>query len=389
MASPWLFTGLLLEVGTILVLTLLEKLIVQIEFGVTDLPSSPIVIPYDFQSSFKSSADFVKCKVCNLAVAHPGCAAKSKTQWACSSCRADSDSTKAGSNPPSNPSSEAGDLITDQLGNLAANMNARFDAAEESRMNNHADFERALEFLSSKYDELLKTIGEQNKTISELRKGMEAFTSKLKEKDSMINLLALRVNELEQSAHSLSIEIHGVPRAAERENLHEVLGQLAQQVGAPQPSLENVADAYRLPARTPRAVGQRPRGEPPIAIKFKDASVRLAWLAGRRRLQQQRPADVNREPVPSTSAAAVATPAPRPDGRMLPPIRIYERLTAYNKRLLYLTRGAATAKGYKFVWVKEGKIFVRRSEQLGALIRIRCEEDIRTKLDYTAAEVNA
>ncbi|CAB3384670.1 Hypothetical predicted protein [Cloeon dipterum] len=48
----------------------------------------------------------------------------------------------------------------------------------------------------SKYDELLKTTGEQNKTISlELRKGMEAFTSKLKEKDSMINSLALRVNE--------------------------------------------------------------------------------------------------------------------------------------------------------------------------------------------------
>ncbi|CAB3387060.1 Hypothetical predicted protein [Cloeon dipterum] len=326
--------------------------------------------------------DWVKCKVCITNVAHPSCAGKSKAPWTCSGCRAESDSTKAGgSNPPSNPASEAGDLLGEQLANLAATMHARFDAIEEGMKTTRVDLEAAINFLSAKYDDLLKTLAEQNTTIIELRKGMDRVNAKINEKDGVINQLTARVNTLEQSALSLVVEIHGIPRVSEQENLCESLRALADKIGAPQLSSENVVDVYRMPGRTPRAGGERPRTDPPIVIKFKAASVRSAWLAGRRRLQQLRQ-DVNAVPGPSTAATAAATPATRSEPRGAPPVRIYEALTPYLKRLLYLTRGAATAKGYKFVWVRDGKIFARKSEENGALIRIRSEEDIRTKMGH-------
>ncbi|CAB3385218.1 Hypothetical predicted protein [Cloeon dipterum] len=273
--------------------------------------------------------DWVKCKVCITNVAHPSCAGKSKAPWTCSGCRAESDSTKAGgSNPPSNPASEAGDLLGEQLANLAATMHARFDAIEEGMKTTRVDLEAAINFLSAKFDDLLKTMAEQNKTIIELRKGMDRVNAKVNEKDVVINQLTAR-----------------------------------KKIGAPQLSSENVVDVYRMPGRTPRAGGERPRTDPPIVVKFKAASVRSAWLEGRRRLQQPRQ-DVNAVPGPSTAAAAAATPATRNEPRGAPPVRIYEALTPYLKRLLYLTRGAATAKGYKFVWVRDGKIFAHRSSNI-------------------------
>ncbi|CAB3386767.1 Hypothetical predicted protein [Cloeon dipterum] len=211
-----------------------------------------------------------------------------RLNWTCSNCRAKSDSNKAGGSiPPSNPASEAGDLLgvlSEQLANLAANMHSCFDAIEEGMKTTRVDLEAAINFLSAKYDDLLKILAEQNTTIIELRKGMDRVNAKVNEKDVIINQLTARVNTLEQLALSLVVEIHGIPRVSEQENLCESLRALADKIGAPQLSSENVVDVYRMPGRTPRAGGERPRTDPPIVVKFKAASVRSAWLEGRRRL---------------------------------------------------------------------------------------------------------
>jgi len=321
--------------------------------------------------------DAIKCKTCSNAVAHPSCAAKACPlgPWSCSGCRAESASlgSNKGSNRGSPAPSESGDqTVSDQLASLEANLSAKFSALG-SRFKETED---AISFYSEKYDEFLKQTTEQNKLIAEMKRSLDNMHEKLREKDATINQLTARVNQLEQSNLSSNIEIHGIPQG-ERENLREVLQSLAEKVGAP-PVSETVVDAFRMPGRPPRAANDTPRA-PVIVVKLKVASAKMSWLAGRRRLQrpQQQGDDVTG--APSSAAAAAAT---HPGRRGPPPVRIYEQLTPYHKRLLFLTRAAASDQGFKFVWVREGKIFARKSEQLAALIRIRCEDDIRTKMGH-------
>ena len=44
--------------------------------------------------------------------------------------------------------------------------------------------------------------------------------------------------------------------------------------------------------------------------------------------------------------------------------------------LLRDARGAAAEKGYKFTWVRDGKILVRRDENTRAILAIKSESDL-------------
>lgn len=54
---------------------------------------------------------------------------------------------------------------------------------------------------------------------------------------------------------------------------------------------------------------------------------------------------------------------------------INENLTKYLRQLLWKTKQCAKEKEYKFVWVSNGKIFVREKEGT-AVIRVENEHDL-------------
>ncbi|KAL4708006.1 hypothetical protein ACJJTC_010622 [Scirpophaga incertulas] len=61
------------------------------------------------------------------------------------------------------------------------------------------------------------------------------------------------------------------------------------------------------------------------------------------------------------------------------PIFISENLTAKVKKLFYLSREFAKTHAYKFCWVTNGKIFLRKKEN-GTLSRIERESDLASQL---------
>lgn len=88
--------------------------------------------------------------------------------------------------------------------------------------------------------------------------------------------------------------------------------------------------------------------------------------------------------APSFAIAVASTSGP--PARSGPPIRIYEQLTPYNRRLLFFNREAAKKKGFEHAWVRDGKIFVKRdSEKTTPVIRITGEVDLRNKLGFDVA----
>src|SRR5690606_32628565 len=71
----------------------------------------------------------------------------------------------------------------------------------------------------------------------------------------------------------------------------------------------------------------------------------------------------------------VATGANEPSVAAQQPVRVYENLSPYMRKLRWLAKSTAQQAGYKFVWVRDGKLFVR-SQEGTPVIRIRHEDDL-------------
>jgi hypothetical protein len=328
--------------------------------------------------------DPVMCKVCQLVVAHPSCAAKqlkkglppqSTHLWTCRSCRAETTSTGSGADLQG----AAG--VGEQINALEATLLAAMENNSASTNRKLTDIETSLGFLNAKYDELLTTVKDQKALIVELRKDLEGVHQKVKQRDATVNELQLRVDQLEQCSLSLNLELHGVPEMPQIP-LATTLQELAAKVGAPPPA-QTVAEHFRLPGRPSRAAqGQRPLPGV-VVLKFKEASARDAWIKGRQRLLPARPPRTGGEPgaaAPPPTAAEVTAGHQQPL-HLAAPVRVYEQLTPRNKKLLFVARQAGQNKGYKFVWVRSGKIFARK-DQGEVLIRIQSEDDIRKRMGF-------
>jgi hypothetical protein len=338
--------------------------------------------------------DAIQCRVCATAAAHPSCATKSQrkgqplsTPWTCGSCRAESSSTGSGADLQA-----AG--VGDQIAALEATLLAALDNKLTPIESKLTAIETSLTFLSNKYDEMLIQAQEQKAQIVELKKSLEGVHVKIKQRDSTVSELQLRVDQLEQNGLAFNLEIHGIPEEtqstpeARQQAFAATLQDLAAKVGAPPPA-NTLADAYRLPSRPPKRQGQRPLRSV-VVLKFKEMSTRTAWLKGRKQLLPPRPPRLGAAAgaAPPTAAAVTAggTEPPRLTGP--PPVRIYEQLTPKNKRLLFHARQAASEKGFVYVWVRGGKIFVRKNVNEPQL-RIFNDEDIVKKMGYIFPADNA
>lgn len=196
----------------------------------------------------------------------------------------------------------------------------------------------AMTNLSAKYDELLRRLDTQSVTITELTKRTGELEARVAEQDVQIRDLKTAVDNAEQYSRRKNVEIHGIVQQP-NENVLDVLKDLAAKLDLPQPGTEDIEAAHRLRSREGKI--------PPVLIRFAERKTRDLWMTKRVTLRNEN-------------------------------IYINENLTKTLKGLLWQTRECARAKAYKFVWMRNGKIFVRQKEGAGA-IRIESERDL-TKL---------
>jgi hypothetical protein len=210
------------------------------------------------------------------------------------------------------------------------------------------EIKKSCEFLNSKYDEFILTQEKQQKTINEMNKNIGKIISDSRDKDVVIAKLSERVSELEQLRLDNIIEISGIP-VRDGENLENVIQKIADECDL---SADGITDVSRIPKRRKDRV-------PSIEVKFATSSVRDKWLK-RKKGRQLTVDDVYENGSDSK-------------------VYINEKLTSENKRLFYLAREKGKEKNYKYVWVKNGKIFVRKFEDVG-ITRIKNEYDIQYKI---------
>ncbi|KAL4703104.1 hypothetical protein ACJJTC_018141 [Scirpophaga incertulas] len=210
------------------------------------------------------------------------------------------------------------------------------------------ELQNCVEYLSAEYDRMKSELQTSQEKISSLGKVNSSLSDKL-------NDLTNRLNLIEQHSRETNIEISGIPEN-KSENLVSVFQQLCNTVSI------SVLDTDVLASTRIRKLKEdteRPRS---VIIKLQNTEKRDEILAAVSRYNRK-----NQNDKLNTSNLGYG-------GQKLP-IYVSEHLSPYNKALHASTRKVAREKAYKFVWIRNGRIFVRKDDQASAKL-IKCYDSL-------------
>lgn len=158
-----------------------------------------------------------------------------------------------------------------------------------------------------------------------------------------VNDLTNRLGQVEQHMRECNVELNGVPEHSS-ESLSNTVMQLARTVDCPitEDDIQNVTRIAKINKDT-----NRPRA---IVVKLRNVRQRDSLLAAAHKFNKNKK---TQEKLNSQHLGIGGTSVP---------VYISEHLTPANKQLHAATRQRAKELSYKFVWVRDGRIYMRKDE---------------------------
>lgn len=308
---------------------------------------------------FLSAADGAKCTKCP-SMFHRACVnlspeSRIPQKWMCRNCRS---SGYIKCLPASLPNVERND----------EELNA--DSADESSLVREMKLLRAeLAMVSGEMTSFRLELAKLNSCITGFNNRVDSIEERLSSLEQqkagsnidrddisqeVVAQLRLELNDREQECFSNDIEISGLTEKP-GENVLQIVTLVAKKIGVNLQDVDIVSAQRSGPRRDTLSSGEqlRPR---PITVRLTRRALRDDML---RAARVRRGAD---------SSSVI-------DGE---PRRFYvnERLTKLNRFLFYKAKEECRNKGWKYVWTKGGRIYVRRA--FDALVqRVRVEGDLK------------
>ncbi|XP_069357744.1 uncharacterized protein [Maniola hyperantus] len=215
-----------------------------------------------------------------------------------------------------------------------------------------SELSTSVSFFSTKYDEITKRLEMRDKEVTELSARNRSLEATVKD-------LTHRVSTMEQYSRECNVEINGLPEF-KSENLAQTVTQIGKAVSVTVEDSE-VMSCFRVAKRDGK--NDRPRT---VIVKLRSTRCRDTLLAAYYKYNR-----MNRSDRLSTQAVGI--------GGDKTPIYLSEHLSPSNKLLLAETKKKAKEAMYTFVWVRNGKIYVRKDENSSAKI-INNSDDVQYKL---------
>lgn len=156
---------------------------------------------------------------------------------------------------------------------------------------------------------------------------------------SEVKALKLQLSCADQRSRLNNAEIKGIPMKKD-ENLFSIIEAISNKVNFPFPKSQ-INYIYRVPMYNSK--------EKAIIVSFLNRYVKEEFLAASRAAKNLLAADVGFRDAPNR-------------------VYVNDHLNADFKTLLSKTKSLATEKGYSYVWVKFGKIHVRKNDSSRVLI---------------------
>lgn len=172
------------------------------------------------------------------------------------------------------------------------------------------------------------------------------------------------LDEMDQRARLCNIEIQNLPEK-KGENLIHVVETIGKVIGVPIPA-SCITDVHRV------AHNQSTQKAKNVIVHLSTKRLRDDVIAASRSRRGLTASQVQ------AAAAGGATAHSSTEGSVPPSSRIYinEHLTLRNKILYAKTRARSAEKSYKYTWVKNAAILVRKDEN-SRVITVRRDEDLQ------------
>lgn len=197
------------------------------------------------------------------------------------------------------------------------------------------DIKSSLTFLSDQYEDLLK----DHKNTSIMVKSLEDENQAMR---ITISNLSSQIEEMEQRARSSNVEIQCVPES-KNENLTNIVNKLSTVVGCDIPQ-NSIVKCIRTAKHNRSSL--RPRA---IVVQFASQNTKDALLAACSKFNKTNPNN-------KLNAAHLQIEN-KPT-----PIYVSEHLSPANKALHAAARLKSKEKNYKYCWVRNGKIYIRKND---------------------------
>lgn len=195
-------------------------------------------------------------------------------------------------------------------------------------------FKDSLSFLSAQYDSINSDMVLQNSTIKLLKTENQQLRSE-------VNVLSNRVRQMDQLSRSANLELQCVPEH-KAENVLSIVKQLGQVVKCPIND-SDISYCSRVAKSNPKS--SRPRT---ILVKFNTPRTRDSLLAATIQHNKLHPDEKLNTSILGLDDKKIA-------------LFVTENLTVENKNLHAAARLRAKELNYKFVWVRGGRVYMRKS----------------------------
>lgn len=193
-----------------------------------------------------------------------------------------------------------------------------------------------------------KVLDNCNKIIS-LEQKLASVSVLNQNLEKSVSDLKYQLNKLDQYNRRINLEIHGIERqngGGKDENLMTILKKCAEKMGILFDETDVLA-VHRLPVKRQDII-------PGIIVQFCSKSRRDIWLENRRKITTNRDIGGNS------------------DSRVF----FNENLSRENKELLYNVKKTAKSLNFKYVWVRNGRIYAKKASE-SVTIKIESVHDIR------------
>lgn len=281
-----------------------------------------------------------------------------KKQWRCLDCRELSKKDRENLRQSQSVSSVSslGEIDDDQndtdcfqqVDNLVEFRNLTSDEKLTMIFNKLQDLVKSQVFLAEQYEDNRKKADEQEKKMKELEQTVSDLSKTITSKDGVIKELTGRIAHIEQYSRNKNIEINGVIQK-ENENIIDVVSKVIAVLGV-ELGIDDIEVAHRIPTRHQ----DRPS---PIIVQFLKRKIRDEILSRRQ-------------------THVITNDYVFKDNRIAGRIYVNESLSPFYKELFWKTKNYAKENNYTYVWFKNNKIKVRKSDGSNA-ITISDEDDLK------------
>eukprot|EP00794_Sanderia_malayensis_P020693 gene20693-22730_t len=201
------------------------------------------------------------------------------------------------------------------------------------------EIEKSQSFLSEQYESFRNQVGHVLAENTQIKAENESLVARIRNLEKFDKQRVKALDDLEQYGRGNMVEVGGIPRQP-RENCEEIILKIASKINVDLKP-EDIEACHRI----------SPKPDAPIIVKVisRKTSVSLMSKTAKANAKKITIADLGYEmPAPSANSTGK--------------VYINESLTGINKNLLRLSKIKKRELDFKFVWSRNGAVFMRRDE---------------------------